>query len=345
VAESARDHGFGFVVTALEAVQYKLNPPKEGGAPDPSTLRSLAANGSAAPSSTSPAKSAHRGATGAASIAVPLHAPLDPIVTPALAGEGEFSPRVLVGGQPVVQTALLRPDPKHTSYLAGVAWMSGDRLRFVQHPGSTDPGPVAHWAQPATVPAAARKGLVATFNSGFKISDSQGAFYQDGRTVGTFRTGAASLVIDDQGKATIGAWGRDVGMSPHVTSVRQNLSLLVDGGQLSSAIDGDSTAGWGVTVGSATYVWRSGIGVTATGDLVFAAGNALSARSLAVLLQRAGAVRAMELDINQSWVSYMWYSSAASGSSPQPHKLVDFTRPADRYYSVNNRDFFAVYAR
>jgi len=81
---------------------------------------------------------------------------------------------------------------------------------------------------------------------------------------------------------------------------------------------------------------------------------ALSARSLAVLLQRAGAVRAMELDINKAWVSFMWYSPAAGGSaaggsaaggSPTPHKLLEFNRPADRYYAVNNRDFFAVYAR
>jgi hypothetical protein len=77
--------------------------------------------------------------------------------------------------------------------------------------------------------------------------------------------------------------------------------------------------------------------------MVFAAGDALSAHSLGVLLQRAGAVRAMELDINPEWISFMWYTP--SSSSPTPHKLVDFVRPADRYYSVNSRDFFAVYAR
>jgi hypothetical protein len=57
----------------------------------------------------------------------------------------------------------------------------------------------------------------------------------------------------------------------------------------------------------------------------------------------------MELDINRSWVSYMWYSAptgaASASTDPVPHKLVDFSRPADRYYTVNNRDFFAVYAR
>jgi hypothetical protein len=366
LAESARDHGLGAVVTGLEAVQYRINPPRDGGGLDPGALRALAADQTGAtvsptaratPATKLKAKpkahakikgkaKAHstRTATSSVGSSVALQPAIAPVAAPGLPGEGVYSPKVMVGGRPAVQVALLRPDQTHTSYLAGVAWMSGDLLRFVQHPGSTDPGPVAAWGQPATVPVGARQGLAATFNSGFKLRDSRGAFYQNGQTVGRFRAGAASLVIDDQGRISIGGWGRDVGLSPHVTSVRQNLDLLVDGGRLSSGIDGDSRAGWGVTVGSATFVWRSGIGVTAAGDVVFAAGDALSARSLAVLLQRAGAVRAMELDINKAWVSFMWYSPA-SGGSPTPHKLVEFTRPVDRYYAVNNRDFFAVYAR
>jgi len=359
LAESARDHGLGFVVTGLESLQYKLSPPRDGGGLDPSALRSLAADvpspapSPADPAGASSAASGQASSGGARTVAgVALQPPISPIATPGLPGEGVFTPRVWVHGRPALQTALLRPDQNHTSYLAGVAWMSSDLLRFNQHPGSTDPGPVAPWSQPATVPAGARKGLAATFNSGFKIADSRGAFYQDGHTVGSFRTGAASLVIDDRGRVSIGAWGQDVSMSPHVTSVRQNLDLLVADGRLSTGIDGDSRLGWGATVHSATFVWRSGIGVTATGDIVFAAGDALSARSLAVLLQRAGAVRAMELDINKAWVSFMWYSPAPGASttgsgtgSPVPHKLLEFNRPVDRYYSVNNRDFFAVYAR
>lgn len=64
-----------------------------------------------------------------------------------------------------------------------------------------------------------------------------------------------------------------------------------------------------------------------------------------MLLQRAGAVRAVELDINRSWVSYMWYARAQASGAPVPHKLVDFYRPANRYFQVNSRDFFAGYLR
>ena len=43
LAEWARDHWLGPVVTAAEAVQYRLNPPQTGGAPDTSQLATGAA--------------------------------------------------------------------------------------------------------------------------------------------------------------------------------------------------------------------------------------------------------------------------------------------------------------
>ena len=72
-------------------------------------------------------------------------------------------------------------------------------------------------------------------------------------------------------------------------------------------------------------------------------GPALSVPTLADLLQRAGAVRAMELDINQQWVSYMTYDS--SQNPPVSTKLLDFTRTGQRYFSTEERDFVAVYSR
>ena len=69
-----------------------------------------------------------------------------------------------------------------------------------------------------------------------------------------------------------------------------------------------------------------------------------SARSLGELLVRAGAVRAMELDINPDWVSGMWYSHGSGGVLA--HKLnPDAVRPAGRYFTVSSRDFVAVSAR
>jgi len=51
-------------------------------------------------------------------------------------------------------------------------------------------------------------------------------------------------------------------------------------------------------------------------------GPALSVRTLAELLHRAGAVRAMELDINTEWVSFMTYDSIRDPINPPATKLL-----------------------
>ncbi len=332
LAEWGRDHGLGFVVTAAENVQYWLNPPKIGGKPSGSELKDLSAQ-TAQPQ---PTQSGQPG--------VAAHAPLQPLVTPKLDGEGDFKTVVTVHDQPAIQVAYLRPDAKHTSYLSGVAWMSGSLLRFVQHPGFSDPGHMNLWSQPAMIPTAQRSGLVASFNGGFKIKNSRGGFYADGHTAGSLTTGAASLVVYADGHSDIISWsGKKPGAD--IISVRQNLTLLINNGKITPNLDKNVLANWGWTIKNAYFVWRTGIGVTAAGDFVFVGGNALSIQSLANLLERAGAVRAMELDINAEWISYMWYTPGASVTSPVPHKLLDCARPANRYFKPTSRDFFAVYAK
>jgi hypothetical protein len=94
-------------------------------------------------------------------------------------------------------------------------------------------------------------------------------------------------------------------------------------------------------------VARSGIGSTASGALVYVAGPALTARSLAESLQRAGAVRAMALDINPEWVTFNFFShpNPAALSLVNAAKLYpQMQRPADRYLGPTreSRDFFTV---
>ena len=127
--------------------------------------------------------------------------------------------------------------------------------------------------------------------------------------------GAASFVIYKNGQVNIGDWGTDVSMSPSVEAVLQNVVLLVDHGQLAPSATYTDNAIWGYTLGGGYVVPRSGIGVTADGALVYVAGPALTARSLAESLQRAGAVRAMTLDINPEWVTFNFYSHAAGHPS------------------------------
>ena len=319
LAEWARDHGLGAVVTAAEYVQYRLNPPVTGGAPDAAVLN----------------RQIHKAA------GIPLHAPLVTPVQPALPGEGKF---VAVGGatrRGDLEIAYMRPDPVHTSYLAGIAWMS-HKDRFVLHPGFQDPGLAPGWTQQDHVNAAGDPSLLATFNGGFKIKDANGGYFDHGRLAGQLVAGAASLVIYKDGHAAVGTWGQDLSMTPDVAYVRQNLKPLISGGHIASDLNANVESNWGATIGGDLAVWRSGLGETSTGDLVYVSGDALTVTTLADLLHRAGAVNAMQLDINVAWTSFMYYHPYLGKLVPK--KMGDFQRPVNRYFQPTSRDFVSVQA-
>ena len=139
--------------------------------------------------------------------------------------------RTHVDGLPAVYETMLRPDAIHTSYVVGVAWMDTKLLKATLYSGSQIPGggPFTHSAPISPTDAGT---LVAAFNAGFMMSDANGGYFTDNRTVLPLRAGAASFVVFKNGSSTVGQWGRDVTMGPNVVSVRQNLDLLVDNGQV-----------------------------------------------------------------------------------------------------------------
>ncbi|MEO6126677.1 MAG: hypothetical protein ABIR32_23495 [Ilumatobacteraceae bacterium] len=81
------------------------------------------------------------------------------------------------------------------------------------------------------------------------------------------------------------------------------------------------------------------------GRVLYVASAGLSVRTLAALLQRAGAVRAMELDINHSWVSFNAFHHEPSGSLTGTKLLAGMSKSASRYLHPDSRDFVAVIAR
>jgi hypothetical protein len=189
--------------------------------------------------------------------------------------------------------------------------------------------------------------LLAAFNGGFRIYVYQTGWYDQGRSAVPLHTGAASLVIFADGTATVADWGRDALAGSAVVAVRQNLTLLVDHGvAVPTAAD---PYRWGAVLGGGAFTWRSGVGVTAAGDLVYAAGPGLDPAALARLLVAAGAVRAMELDINPEWVSFSTFahvgSTGGGGSIGGVNLLAGMYLAPAHYLQPYSRDFFAVFAR
>ncbi len=330
LAEWARDHYLGPAVTLGEWLTYQ--PPKTGGKP------SFALTGPAAAKRPAAAKQAPPD-----SAAAP--APLTSMAGKPLPGEGQWRVLGTVHGVPAIYGTYLRASSVYSSYVAGIASLNQNLLRFELRPGSEDPGP-GHWKAEPEIQPGTRSGLMATFNSGFKIAQSDGGFYLNGATSGTLTKGVASVVYYRDGRISIGEWGQTVRMTPDVVGVRQNLHLIIDHGRIPASVDSNVETSWGATLGGGYYVWRSGIGLTRDGRVIFAYGPALNVRELAELLKRAGAVTAMQLDINPDWMSFMYYLPKHDPANPAPVDLLpDQRQAADRYYSVSGRDFTAVYSR
>jgi len=333
LAEWSREHGGSGIINWIESEWYSHHPPPVGGKPPADAIR----------------RPVSKPVVATAVTHLPAPAPIVPPASPALPGEGQWTPvGRLVRGVPAVYETTLRPDAVHTSYVAGVAWMDTSLLKATLYSGSQIPGggPFTHTAP---VAPSASTSLVAAFNAGFLMPNANGGYFTDGRTIVPLRSGAASFVVYRNGDSTVGVWGRDVTMTPDVVSVRQNLDLVVDNGVPVPGLNATDTTQWGATLGGRIYVWRSGLGVTANGALVYVGGPGLNITDLADLLARAGAVRAMELDINTDWVNFSTYQPATTTGAATPANgaelLPGMTGTPGRYFQAWwARDFITMSA-
>ncbi len=330
IAEFARDHGAGDLVTYLEQVQYDSNQPKVGGKP---------ADGIPVAAGVEPGSAHAKGG-------LPAPASLTVLAggTP-LPGEGQWQTVVESHGSPAVRVAALRPDNMHTSYVAGVLWLDPTLVRGQLRPGSTDPG--GTWQAANHLTTAEQQTVAVAFNAGFRLTNnaSHGGYYSEGRTVLPLVNGAASLVIDKNGTASVGSWNQEVGMNANVASVRQNLVMLVDNGKVSPSCASGGEAQWGATIGQKAYIDRSAFGITATGAEVYVGGPALSVCTLGRILQDAGVVRGMEMDINPDWITGVYYHTTP-GAPAKGFQLYPGQKPPPSHYlAPSTRDWYAWFLR
>lgn len=318
--EWLRANGAAWLVNDVESLYYRWNAPKKGGP----SLRSLPSVGTR-----------------------PVHAArvqprrIRPVLTPSLPAEGVW--RAVgppVDGSPPVLVTTFRPSAVYPRVVAYVAWIDHTRTQLALYPGRYEP-PSGTPRGPMQVPYGQRWRLLATFNSGFTYRDGHGGFAVDGREYTPLRRGAGTVVEHSDGSVDVVAWHGGPIASRNVVLARQNLPLIVDHGRPAPNLsDGPE---WGATLGNAILVWRSAVGVDRHGNLIYAAADYQTVGTLARILVRAGAVRAIELDINAEWPSFITYRhrGALIASKVVPNSQ----QSATRYLRPDDRDFFAVYRR
>ena len=336
VVEWARGHQLGGLVSFAERTWYAHHQPPKGGTPKGGipTAPKLAVG---APGSARPNVAAAPVWAGPTNIV--------PLAANPLPGEGIWQPSGrLVHGRPALWITYVRPDAVHTSLLAGIAHIDMSHAKATLHAGTDVPGG-GPWVNGAHIAPGDYAQVIAAFNSAFRLENSHGGYYAEGRTVKPLVAGRASLVTYADGHVDVGVWGRDDNMSSGVTAVRQNLDLIVDRSALVPGLANADSGLWGGTVGNQIYVWRSGVGIDARGDLIYVGGPGLNVETLAELLRRAGSVRAMELDINTWWISFTTFASGSGGAIQPANLLPSMVRSPNRYLQQGTRDFVEIDAR
>jgi hypothetical protein len=330
--EWLRNHHGNWLVDEVEHVYYSSKAPKKGGP----QLRALPAVGLTATTAT------HNGRPAKPLARVGAWPPrIKPVFADPLPGEGIWKRTgPLVDGRAPVLVTTFRSELAYPRIVAYVAWFDHTRTALGFYPGRYEP-PNAPVRGPMSVPYGQRWRLLATFNGGFTYIDGHNGSSIDGLSYEPLKDGLATLIGYRDGRVDIKTWTGGPNAGPNVAFTRQSLPLIIDGGKLSPALN-DSTQ-WGFTLGNAVRVWRTGVGIDRRGNVIYAAANDQTVETLARILQRAGAVRAMQFDINPEWPTLITYRHH---HGLDPNKVVpNVQQPATRYLVPDDRDFFTVYGR
>ena len=246
----------------------------------------------------------------------------------------------LVDGRPPVLVTTFRTELDYPRIVAYVAWFDHTRTALAFYPGRYEP-PSAPVRGPMSVPYGQRWRLYATFNGGFTYIDGRNGSSINGRIYEPLKDGLATLIGYRNGRVAIKTWTGGPNAGPQVAFARQSLPPIIVDGRLNPALNDSSQ--WGQTLGNAVRVWRTGVGIDRRGNLIYAAADSQTVITLAQILKRAGAVQAMQFDINPEWPSLITYSHVGSLG---PTKIVpNVQQSATRYLVPDDRDFFAVYRR
>jgi hypothetical protein len=330
--EWLRAHHGNWLVDEVEHYYYSWKAPAQGG-PQLMTLPSLALAVVPSAKARPTPRSKHRPAV--------WPPPIKPVFAHALPGEGVWKRTgPLVEGRPPVLVTTFRTETDYPRIVAYVAWFAHTRTALAYYPGRYEP-PAATDRGPMQVPFGQRWRLLATFNSGFIYTDGHNGSSIGGTMYEPLQRGLATLIAYRDGRVDIKSWTGGTVAGPTIAFARQSLPPIVDNGRLNPALNDSSQ--WGYTLGNAVRVWRTGIGIDRRGNLIYAAADYQTVVTLAQILQRAGAVRAMQLDINPEWPTLITYRHRRELT---PTKVVpNYQQLATRYLVPDDRDFFAVYRR
>ncbi|MDR3519955.1 MAG: phosphodiester glycosidase family protein [Candidatus Pacebacteria bacterium] len=254
----------------------------------------------------------------------------------------------------VLADTFIRPDPQRSFAIVSVVQIDTKLLRIGAVAGTKEPGGSLGNFGTGLIPEDILNSgnLVAAFNGGFLYADGKYGMIVGNKTYAPLKINTGTIVGYADGTVKIINYtGNNLGTN--VIFARQNGPLIVDNNQEATLTPADYKTIRGTIyngkeiVPNGTFTYRSGIGITKTGNLLYAVGNNLSPTSLADALQMAGAVSAIQLDINPSHIHFYTFSETSPGMYAATFlntELAKLNRSAE-YFIGSQRDFFYLYKK
>jgi hypothetical protein len=266
---------------------------------------------------------------------------------PSVNGEGIWldRPLNLFPGKEIMAYTFVRPDPIRPFAYVTLVQIDMRQMNLMAVAGIQQPGGPVGNPGPGKIPTdiVNSNKLIAAFDGGFQYRDGMYGMIVGNKTYLPLKTGIGTLVGYKNGALKIINYsGQDLGKD--VTFIRQNCPILVEDGQV-FALNEINKKLWGRTFNADIYTWRSGVGLTQDGNLIYAVGNNLSPESLATALKMAGSKNAIQLDINPFWVRFNIFDSNGSGVYKVSTLTKDLKDGSKSFLNGYGKDFFYIYKK
>jgi hypothetical protein len=271
----------------------------------------------------------------------------------SLKNEGIWNnvPSAVFPNKEIMAYTFVRPDAQRSYAIVSIVKMDHSKLKIGAVAGTAEPGSSLGNPGSGKVPEniANSGNLVAYFNGGFLYVDGNYGMIVGNKTYAPLKNNSGTIVGYSNGSVKILNYtGQNLGKN--ISFIRQNGLLIVEDGAIPlTPSNGKQEVGRVVInnkiIPGAVYTWRSGLGITKKGNLLYAVGNALSPTTLARALQMAGAVNAIQLDINPTHIYFNLLTKNNTRSYDATSLNGDLAKVNTRHQVLNGstRDYFYIY--
>ena len=240
----------------------------------------------------------------------------------------------------------IKPDPKRPYAPVLIVALDMRQLELNMEGGVEDPMPLTGTKSFGRIPREPEvlSRVVGAFNGAFKTTHGAYGMMVNRRVLLPPKPGAATVVVTEDHRVGLGAWGPSEQIPDELISFRQNLDPLVLDGKFNPS----GRLQWGYQLaGHSVLTERSGVCVTRPGHFFYFWGDDLSGVTLGKAMVQAGCVAGMHLDMNPKHTGFVFTDIRDIKKKDYDARLLSPQMEIlpERYIEWSPKDFFYILLR